>query len=146
LKKKEIVAMQKRYQAVLAGVGTGQIDVAFPDFPGCVTVAETVDDALVRAEEVLLFHVRAMVDDGDPLPTGTDETALVDMVKEYVDDGYQTLVTAVAVDIPTGKAKRINVELPEYVLDAADRWARKHGENRSKLLASAAMDYMTRHP
>jgi len=46
--------------------------------------------------------------------------------------------------IPTGKAKRINVTLPEYVLNTVDHWAKVHGESRSGLLAEASMDYIAR--
>lgn len=51
----------------------------------------------------------------------------------------------VEVDIPTGKAKRVNVTLPQYVLDAVDRWAKFHGESRSGVLANATLDYIARH-
>lgn len=137
--------MDRHYQAVLAGVGTDQIDVAFPDFPGCVTVARSLEEAHDRAVEVLSFHIQSMVEDGDPIPAGGEETALLDMVREYEEDGHRVVVASVRVEIPTGRAKRVNVTLPEYVLDAADRWAKAHGESRSGLLANATMDYIARH-
>jgi len=137
--------MYRHYQAVLAGVGTGQIDVAFADFPGCVTVARTLEEAQIRAEEVLSFHIQSMVDDGDPIPVGGDQDALLEMIKDYEDEGHRVVIASVGVEIPPGKAKRVNVTLPDYVLDAVDRWARTHGQSRSGLLASATMDYIARH-
>ena len=138
--------MHRHYQAVMAGIGSEQIDIAFPDFPGCVTVAETLDQAHERAAEVLAFHVQSMVSGGDPIPAGGDETALLEMIGDYEDEGYRVVVASVDVEIPTGRAKRINVTLPGFVLDAADRWARTHGQSRSGLLADATMDYIARHP
>jgi predicted RNase H-like HicB family nuclease len=137
--------MQRKYTAVLAGVGTEQVDVAFPDFPGCVTVGKSVVEAHERAKEALSFHIQSMVEDGDPLPAGGDDHALIAMVREYEAEGYRAVVAAVDVDIPSGRAKRINVTMPEYVLAALDRWAKTHGESRSGVLATATMDYIARH-
>lgn len=137
--------MKRHYPAVMAGIGTDQIDVAFPDFPGCVTVAPTIEDAHERAAEALAFHVHAMVEDGDPMPAGGDESALVGLVRDYESDGYRVLVASVPVEIPTGKAVRVNVTLPEHVLHAADAWARSHNQTRSGLLANATLDYLARH-
>lgn len=137
--------MKKYYQAVFAGVGTDQIDVAFPDFPGCVTVAPTLDQAHGRAADALALHVQSMVEDGEPLPAATDETALVELVRDYEEDGHRVVVASVPVEIPSGKAIRINVTLPQHVLNAADAWARTHKETRSGLLATATLDYLARH-
>ncbi len=137
--------MRRHYQAVMAGIGTEQIDVAFPDFPGCVTVAKTMEDACRRAEEVLSFHLQGMVADDETIPVEGNEAALLETVEDYESEGHRVVVAAVSVEIPSGKAKRVNVTLPEYVLEAADRWARNHGESRSGLLANAAMDYIARH-
>jgi len=137
--------MRGHYIAVMAGTGTDQIDVAFPDFPGCVTVARTIDEAHQRAVEVLGFHLQSMVEDGDPIPAGGDEAALSEMVKDYEEEGHRVMLASIVVEIPAGKAKRVNVTLPEYVLDAIDLWARQHGESRSGVLATATMDYIARH-
>lgn len=40
------------------------------------------------------------------------------------------------------KAKRVNITLPERVLDALDRQAAAEGQTRSGLLAKAATRYM----
>ena len=137
--------MHRHYPAVLAGVGTEQIDVAFPDFPGCVTVAAALDDALRRAEEALSFHLQAMVHDGDPVPAGGDEKALLEMLGDFESEGHRVVIASVGVEIPAGKVRRVNVTLTEYVIDAVDRWAKTHGQCRSGLLASATMDYIARH-
>lgn len=64
---------------------------------------------------------------------------------QYEEEGHRVFVALVEVDIPTGKAKRVNVTLPQYVLDAVDRWAKFHGESRSGVLANATLDYIARH-
>ena len=45
----------------------GRFGVSFPDFPGCTTVAESADAAVVKAVGVLAFHVDGLAEDG-PLP------------------------------------------------------------------------------
>ena len=36
--------------------------VSFPDFPGCVSVGATIDDAVRQGSEALAFHVEGLVD------------------------------------------------------------------------------------
>ena len=43
--------------------------VSFPDFPGCVSVGETVYDAVRHGREALAFHVDGLVDDGETIPS-----------------------------------------------------------------------------
>lgn len=43
--------------------------VSFPDFPGCVSVGNTVDDAVRHGSEALAFHVDGLVDDGEAIPS-----------------------------------------------------------------------------
>ncbi len=42
--------------------------VGFPDLPGCVSVGDSVDDAVRHGSEALAFHVEGLVDDGEPIP------------------------------------------------------------------------------
>jgi predicted RNase H-like HicB family nuclease len=42
--------------------------IDFPDFPGCVTAAQEIEQVRVLAEEALRFHIEGMLEDGEPLP------------------------------------------------------------------------------
>jgi metal-responsive CopG/Arc/MetJ family transcriptional regulator len=42
----------------------------------------------------------------------------------------------------SGKAVRVNVTIPERILNQIDRFAEHRGESRSGLLVSAAMEYL----
>jgi predicted RNase H-like HicB family nuclease len=44
---------------------------SFPDFPGCVSAGETLEEAVLGAQEALAGHVALMVADGDELPKPT---------------------------------------------------------------------------
>ncbi|WP_207460398.1 type II toxin-antitoxin system HicB family antitoxin [Azospirillum sp. SYSU D00513] len=42
--------------------------VMFPDFPGCVSAGETVEDALRMGAEALALHMEGMRRDGEAVP------------------------------------------------------------------------------
>ncbi len=53
--------------------------VDFPDFPGCVTAGETLEDARRLAAEALELHVEEMLLNREPLPDATSlETIMED--------------------------------------------------------------------
>lgn len=43
----------------------------FPDFPGCVSAGDTIQETVRNAEEALRGHVAAMTRDGDTIPNAT---------------------------------------------------------------------------
>ena len=51
--------------------------ISFADFPGCVSIGNTVDDAVRHGSEALAFHVEGLVDDGNPIP----EPRSIDAIK-----------------------------------------------------------------
>ncbi|UIK03996.1 type II toxin-antitoxin system HicB family antitoxin [Neorhizobium galegae] len=107
--------------------------VSFPDFPGVVTAGATLDEARHMAEEALAFHVEGMVEDGETIP----EPSSLESVMTNPDnlDGVAILVT---LKTQVAKAVRINITLPEDVLERIDRFAADHGLSRSGFLARAA--------
>jgi predicted RNase H-like HicB family nuclease len=52
--------------------------VSFPDFPGCVTAARTLDEAQRMAAEALALHIAGMVEDGEAVPEPSSLDALAD--------------------------------------------------------------------
>lgn len=136
--------MKRTYPAVLGGIGSDQVDVVFPDFLGCVSVGDSIEEALENAREALSLHVSSMAEDGDPIPPAGNEDELQQMVKDFEDEGYRTMVAAITVDIPDGRQEELHVQLPAYVTKAMDIWVKEHGQTRDRLLAHAAMDYIAR--
>jgi predicted RNase H-like HicB family nuclease len=114
----------------------GAYGISFPDFPGCVSGGRSLDEALARGAETLLFHVAGMVEDGDPLPVlRTLEQLKSDPI--FIEDAEGAVIAVVPVELP-GKAVRVNVSIDEHLLDAIDRAARSAGQSRSAFLAEAA--------
>ena len=60
--------MEKRYFPAQIEKGPKSYGVWFVDFPGCVTAAKSIDEAIVQAEEALALHVGGMLEDMDEIP------------------------------------------------------------------------------
>ena len=67
--------------------------VEFPDFPGCVSGGETLDEALANPREALVLHVEGMLEDGEPL-------AAPSTVDAVIDDPHNRDALAVVVELP----------------------------------------------
>jgi predicted RNase H-like HicB family nuclease len=46
----------------------GAFGVSFPDFPGCVSVGSSPEEALTKGGQVLALHVAGMAEDGESIP------------------------------------------------------------------------------
>lgn len=55
--------------------GASGYGVTFPDFPGCVSAGDTLEDARLMAEEALELHLAGMLEDREtiPAPSTLDE-------------------------------------------------------------------------
>lgn len=113
--------------------------VTVPDLPGCFSAGITFDDALTNAVEAIECHIEGLLMEGEPVPIAL--TIEHHRKKRQYSSGVWVLVD---VDISklSGKAKRVNITLPERLLFQIDSVASKTGETRSGLLAHSAMEYV----
>jgi predicted RNase H-like HicB family nuclease len=107
---------------------------SFPDFPGAVTVADTLEELRAAAEEVLAFHIEGMLEDGEDIPAASVLDTVVTL------DDYKDAVAVLVVKAPdsVSPAVRINITIPDQMLKRIDRHAAKHGLTRSGFLVQAA--------
>lgn len=127
----------RHYIALIHKEAHSDYGVSFPDFPGCITVGADLDEVRARAEEVLAFHVAGMVEDGDAIPDPVGlERVMADRENR---DGVAILVPLVAA---SAEAVRVDVTIPEDVLDRLDRFAAERGMDRSGFLTHAARKAM----
>lgn len=113
--------------------------ITVPDLPGCFSAGRTIDEALLMTREAIELHLEGVISEGSvvPKPAGIDVHRLnADLV-----DGIWALVP-IDVDALRDKVIRLNITMPERVLNAVDRYAAEHGETRSGLLAQAAVAFM----
>ena len=59
------------YPAIIEKAKNG-FGIAFPDFPGCVSLADTEQDIVKTAKEVLESHIELMLEDDLTLPAPSD--------------------------------------------------------------------------
>jgi predicted RNase H-like HicB family nuclease len=111
--------------------------VTVPDLPGCFSAGATMEEALENACEAILCHAEGLMMDGEPIPSPTSIEKHKD--NELYKDGIWALVTVDFSKI-SGKAKRVNITIPEKLLVQVDNYAKKKGETRSGLFLTATME------
>ena len=121
------------YIALIHKDADSDYGVSFPDLPGCVTAGATLDDARAQAVEVLALHLEGITEDGVAIP---EPSSLEDIMADVENrDGV-----AILVDPPKSSdtVVRVNITLPEDVLAAIDKTAKRLGMTRSGFIARAA--------
>lgn len=110
--------------------------VVFPDFPGCVTSGDSVDEALECAREALALHVEGMAEDGDALPDPSPVEAMRGEI------GNNAIVAAIPLIRRVGKSTRIGLSIDKGLLEAIDDEARRRGMTRSAFMVGASVDQL----
>jgi predicted RNase H-like HicB family nuclease len=90
--------------------------VSFPDFPGCISGGETLDQALTSAAEALGAHVALMLEDGDPIPPVRDLDELR-ADPEFADDFDGAMIAVVPAFFPGRRAQRVNITVDGDLLE-----------------------------
>ncbi len=121
------------YIALIHKEPNSSFGVSFPDFPGCISAGDSMEEARSMAAEALGLHLEGLAQDGDAVPEPSSIEAVM-AERENRD------AVAILVDAPrdTSKAVRVNITLPADVLDEIDRYAESQGLTRSGFLARAA--------
>ena len=112
------------------------ISVEFPDLPGCLPCADTIDEAVDNAREALGLHLWGMEQDGDPIP----EPSRIQDIR--LDEGGVPMIVDVFMppfrDKLTNRFVKKTLSLPAWLADLAD----KDGVNCSKVFQNALIEYL----
>ncbi|MDD5036476.1 MAG: type II toxin-antitoxin system HicB family antitoxin [Methylococcaceae bacterium] len=128
--------------AIEPGNETHAYGVVVPDLPSCFSAGDTLDEAIANAKEAVELWMETVIEDREPIPESSS------IAKHQADPEFAGWIWAVVeVDLSkvSGKAKRVNIMLPERVLASIDQTAVRLGDTRSGLLAKAALEYVERH-
>lgn len=131
-----------RYPVVIHKDPGSDYGVTVPDLPGCFSAGESVDDSLDSVIEAIECHVEGLLIDGEniPLPiaieTHQKNPDFSDGIWALVDVDFSKL---------SGKIRRINVTIPERILNRIDNYAQRKGESRSGFITAATIEYMANH-
>jgi predicted RNase H-like HicB family nuclease len=108
--------------------------VMFPDFPGCISAARTIEHALREVAEALALHVDGMREDGDKIPKPRTVEAIRESKQDWV-DFTDAIVATVSLLPPEGKSLRVQVTMDERLLARIDAVTK----NRGAFLSRAAL-------
>lgn len=120
----------RQYIGILRKEKKSSYGVEFPDFPGCISGGETLDEAARNAAGALALHVEGMLEDGDKVPA---PCVLDDIVFPR-----GSIAILVPLEEPSAKFERINITVEANLLERIDAKAKALGESRSGFLAKAA--------
>lgn len=124
------------YIAVIYKDSSSEYGVSFPDFPGCITGVQSIDEVKDQSQEALFGHIKTMKEFGEKIP---NPTKLDDIIadKDYLD---AIAFFVVSVSEVKSKTVRVNITLPENILHQIDVTAKKRGMSRSSFLTHAAQN------
>lgn len=124
------------YIAIVHKEAKSDFGVSFPDFPGCITAGDNIDEAKDMAQDALSLHISGMLQDGDQLPV---PSKLEDIM---ADPDYADATAYLVVSVPDARPRtvRVNITLPEMTLKQIDAAAKKRGMSRSSFLVHAAQN------
>jgi len=118
--------------AIELGDNNNAYGVTFPDVNGCFSAGDTYDEAIDNAYEALEGFLELAFELGNEVP----EAGTVEQYKDKSEfKGYSWAFVEIDVTPYLGRSKKINVTLPEYLINKID----KASSNRSKFLADAAL-------
>ncbi|MED1406498.1 type II toxin-antitoxin system HicB family antitoxin [Bacillus mycoides] len=123
------------YPAVLEKSSDGY-GIYFPDLPGCVSHADTQEDALKEGREALGLHLSGMEEDNDPIP----EPSTIENI-ELEQDEYAFLIDVWMPPLRKQDKlvyKRKNVTLPSWL----EEHAAKQNVNFSEMLVEALEQHL----
>lgn len=91
------------YLAVLTFADDG-ISIEFPDLPGCLSCADTEEDALQCAQEALGLHLFGMEQDGDTIPAPSSIQSLT------LDPDQAAVLVSVYMPLVRNQVKTVSVK------------------------------------
>jgi predicted RNase H-like HicB family nuclease len=124
-----------KYVAIVHKEPTSAFGVSFPDLPGCVSAGETLDEALVNAQEALEGHIEVSAELGEALAPPRTKAAVT---RALTEEDRKDLVGVHVVEVKLTR-KRINISVDATELALIDRAATAARKTRSQFLMDAAL-------
>lgn len=112
--------------------------VEIPDIPGCFSASDDLDDALAMAREAIEGHLAVLAEVGAAIPVA------IKLAAHAANPEYAGCTWAL-VDIDVmrymGRAEKLNITLPGYLIKRIDDYVSSHPDQKSRsgFLAKAAL-------
>ncbi len=117
--------------------GKKSFGIVFPDFPGCISSGDTLEEVLLMGREALQGHIEVMIEYGEAIPAPTDVS--FDSVRGWLGAGNWVSITAIDVDVPK-PGKSVFVPLDRKIVTQIDALKIE----RSKFIAQATRNELIR--
>ncbi len=124
--------------AIEPGSDTTAWGVVVPDLPGCFSAGDTLEDAMIQAEEAIALWIEVAIDEGKDIPTPSPIEALRAAHPDF--DGWTWALVKIDPAMLDDTLERVNISLPRRVLHRLDARARRAGETRSGYIARMAVE------
>ena len=129
--------MKDRYSFIAVfDVEDDGISIEFPDLPGCLPCAETMEEALKNAQEALGLHLWGLEQDNEKIPEPTP-IQNIKLEKNQVPAVIEVFMPSFRDKLNNRFVKK-TLSLPAWLADMAD----KDGVNCSKVFQNALIDYL----
>ena len=112
--------------------------VVVPDLPGCFSAGDTLEEAMIQAEEAITGWIEAAIDDGQDIPAPSHIESLRTAHPEF--EGWLWALVKIDPAMLDDTLERVNISLPRRVLHRLDARARTAGETRSGFIARMAVE------
>jgi predicted RNase H-like HicB family nuclease len=124
--------------AIEAGTDSAAWGVVVPDLPGCFSAGDTMEEAMIQAEDAITAWIEAALDAGQDIP----KPSSIDTMRAAHPELASWLWALVKVDpaVLDDTLERVNISLPRRVLHRLDALARNAGETRSGYIARMAIE------
>lgn len=125
--------------AIEPGTNTEAFGVVVPDLAGCFSAGDTLDEAMVNAEEAVEAWIETALDAGQDIPKPSNLDALRKAHKAY--KSWIWALVKVDPSVLDNTVERVNISIPRRVLHRLDEHAKAAGETRSGFIARMAIEH-----
>jgi len=126
-----IAKPMRQYIGLIRREADSDFGVSFPDLPGVATAGASLDDARIMAEEALAFHIDGLVADG----AASEAVQPRGGYERSQQQGWSSRLSRR--ENRSAQSARVNVALPEDVLEQINRHAAAHGFTGCGFIARA---------
>ena len=124
--------------AIEPGTDAAAWGVIVPDLPGCFSAGDTLEEAMIQAEDAITAWIETALDDGQDIPAPSPIETLRTAHPEF--EGWLWALVKVDPAMLDDTLERVNISLPRRVLHRLDARARTAGETRSGFIARMAFE------
>jgi predicted RNase H-like HicB family nuclease len=124
--------------AIETGTDATAWGVVVPDLPGCFSAGDSMEEAMVQAEDAVTAWIEAALDAGQDIPKPSSIDAMRAAHPELA--GWLWALVKVDPAMLDDTLERVNISLPRRVLRRLDALARNAGETRSGFIARMAIE------